>query len=209
MKYLLLILLLINNAFANIPEHNITYKLFAKGIEIGSEHRVLTQKNGIYTYHSQAQTEGLLSFFTKYEIKAESRFIIDNGIRSQFFQSVERKNNKIKKQINLTFTDIVKDNLTDNSWQNNGCVDFLNMSLAIGYDFKRNNPLEYCLADGKEVKQYSFKNQGITTLHIMDKDIDAIKLDADNISVYVAPEYDYLTVLIEKESAKYELKSIQ
>jgi len=94
-------------------------------------------------------------------------------------------------------------------------VDFLNIFLAIGEDYKNNKPLNYLLANGKNIKEYNFKNHGKQTLNFADDfdedgtSVNVIKLTANDLEVYISKEYDYLPVLIKKKKFKYEIKSYE
>jgi hypothetical protein len=207
--FLICCILIHSKVIATLTEHNMSYALFISGIEIGTETRVLQHQNGEYIYRANAYTQGLISIFQDYNIQATSHFVIDDRVLSKAFTSKEYKNNSLEKHIDISFAeDTVIDNLNQTTWNNNQCVDFLSIFLGLGYDFKHGRALQYCLANGKEIKQYLFKNQGEVVLQIMGENVTTTKLTTDNITAYIAQKYDYLPVLIEKKNFKYQLKSI-
>lgn len=196
-------------AATTLTPHKIEYKLFGYGIELGTETRILSKKLDNYIYSAKAKTEGLAKFIKNYKITAQSEFIFIDEIISKKFTSIEYEGDEVKKKINLIFTDnsIISDN---EKWQvDKNSVDFLNIFLKLGLDFKQNKKLNYTLANGKNIKEYNFKNMGEVPLTIMNKETLAIKLIANNLEVYLAKEYDYLPILIKKKKFKYEMKSYQ
>jgi hypothetical protein len=211
LKYLIFLLFTLNFSIvfavnSTLSLHKISYKLYGSGFELGTENRVLTKHGDLYSYQANAKTEGFAKFIKNYKVDGKSLFVIDNGIKSQKFNSIEYDGDKVKKNINLNFDEIITNNITKNSWKNNGCVDFLSIFIAIGYDLKNHNKLEYCLADGKKIKTYAFENKGIVKLNLMDKEITATKLIAKNLEVYI-DNISYLPVYIKKDKWEFFVES--
>jgi hypothetical protein len=216
LKYLIFLLFTLNFSIvfaenSTLSLHKISYKLYGSGFELGTENRVLTKHGDLYSYQANAKTEGFAKLIKNYKVDGKSLFVIDDGVKSQKFNSIEYDGDKVKKNINLNFDKVITNNITKNSWknnENNGCVDFLSMFLAIGYDLKNHNQFSYCLADGKKIKNYTFENQGQVELNLMDSKISATKLVSNDIEVYMSKDYRYLPVLIKKKKWKYEIKSV-
>lgn len=194
MKFFIL-LLFSSLAMALIP-HKLEYALSSSGFELGTEFRVLTKKNDIYTYISNAQTKGFAKLIVDYKISATSKFVLDNGIKTLEFYLLENKNSKVKKDIKV-----------HNINSKIAFVDQLDIFLAIGYDLKNNNTLAYKLNDGVDIKEYKFKVIGEEKMQILGNDINVIKVIGDKqITAYFAPKYDYIPVLIQKKNWQYRLK---
>jgi hypothetical protein len=205
-----IILLFLPLSVLALSEHILEYDLSRGGFSLGTEKRELSKQGDIYSYTARAKTEGFAKFILDYQIKAKSDFSIDNTLIAHSFQLKEIEDGKIKKDINLIFTD---DGIHSNNtiWHiQSKALDNLSIFLALSYDLKHNNPLHYRLADGKNIKTYQFSALKNQTMQVLDKETTVIKVsDNNNLVAYFAPDYDYLPVLIQKKNWQYKLKSLQ
>ena len=58
----------------------------------------------------------------------------------------------------ILYDEIITNTITEQQWERaDNTLDFLNIFIALSYDFQHNNPLIYHIADGKKIKKYGFK----------------------------------------------------
>lgn len=189
-----LILLLLSTSVLALKPHSAIYTLSVSDFKIAEVQIALSEVKGVYTYTLNAQTEGLVSLITDYQIRSKSVFTLNEfGIQSQHYQNFERDGDKVKKDINI--------------YLKNQQVDPLNQTLAIANSLKENsskNNFYLLLNDGKSVKNKQYQQTSNKSENI----ISIISSDGD-IEVHFDKNQYFLPILIRNKKFTYQLKSIQ
>jgi hypothetical protein len=226
------IFFLINSTVFAFEAHTANYQLSINGLKIAEEVRMLHQLENSYLYTADAETTGLASLIKDYTIVASSSFMINaQGVNSTNYKIIEKDGKKIKKNyvvdissIDSSVTSILtKTHPAVKTWKakKGNIVDPLSIFLAIAFDLQ-NHPeqtkFNYQIADGKRLKQQSFKRTTNQSIKVVDKVFDTIKVEKNDdkenhIQAFFAPEYGYIPVLIKQKkdgkSFTYEINNFK
>jgi hypothetical protein len=226
------IFFLINPTVFAFEAHTANYQLSINGFKIAEEVRILHQLEDSYLYTADAKTSGLAAFIKDYTIIASSSFMLNaQGVSSTNYKIIEKDGKKIKKNYvvdisaidNLVTSISTKAHSTVKTWiaKKGNIVDSLSIFLAIAFDLK-NHPeqieFNYQIADGKKLKQQSFKKTTSQSIEVVGKVFDTIKVEKNDdkenhIQAFFAPEYGYIPVLIKQKkdgkSFTYEINNFK
>ncbi len=187
------------------------YSILMKGAKIANMSRKFTRsKDGIYQYHSETRTTGLISLFRKDHIIETSRWRIDENkiIPIDYFydHSGGKKNRKVKIAFDWQSNKITN-SIDGSSWKmpaTPNVMDKLLYQLAIMYDLKAGKEdLLYTVADGGKTKVYNFEFLGDETIKTPIGELQTVKLERHKpnsrrkSTLWCAKNLGYLPVRVE------------
>jgi uncharacterized protein DUF3108 len=187
------------------------YTIRMKGAQIAQMTRHFSQQeNGIYQYHSETRTTGLISLFRKDHIIENSNWELQADKLIPIDYYYDHSGGKKDRKVNISF-DWEKNRITNSvdgsSWKmptSPNIMDKLLYQLAIMYDLKAGKEaLQYTVADGGKTKVYNFEILGEEILKTPLGELLTIKLERHKpnsrrkSTLWCAKALDYLPVKVE------------
>ncbi len=200
-------------------EFDTTYTLKREGSVVGEIQRSLLKENGNYRFRSVTKTTGLVSLFYTNDVKEESIWqMINDKIVPIEYDYYRDKNGKIR-EVNIQFDHNKKTIITEanqSKWNmplQDEVYDKLLYEVVIMQRLNQKLPInDFKIADGGELKTYSFKTIGEETLSTAIGALRTLKLERhksntkQSVSIWYAIDKDYLPVKVEnvdKEGKTY------
>ena len=160
------------------------YTIQAKGVKIAKMKRRFTRfDDGVYQYHSETRTTGLISLFRKDHIIEISKWRLDVDKIVPIDYYYDHSGGKKDRTVSITFDwekNRITNSIDDSSWQMPTApkvMDKLLYQLAIMYDLEAGKePLHYMVADGGKTKNYNFEIIGEEIINTPLGNLEAIKL---------------------------------
>ena len=194
-----------------LPLFNAEYSLKRNGVTLGTSTRSLSAApDGVFVYASSTQAAGLIAWFVKDHIDEHSKWSFDGG-RIRPIEYVYHRHGGSKTRLvklnfdwqHLTVTNIIE----DDHWRMEippDAQDKLVYQLAIMYDLMNGKKkLEYKIADGGKLKDYSFAIAGEEVLNTALGKLKTVRLqrigDRRDTTVWCAPQLSYLPVRLEQQ----------
>jgi len=218
-----------DNAPASVPESsdstlqsfNASFKLTRGNITIGTMDVSLQLKNdGRYIYKTKSRPVRWLGWFFKDNLDEASRGALTNGNIKPATYTYSRTGGKKEKHAELTFdweTMTVENNVDNTPWKmalTEGALDRLVVQLAMMQSLADGKKtMDYQIADGGKLKQYSFVVIGTETIDLPAGRFETIKLKKQRSNtkretlLWCAPALGYLPVRIwqrEKDDSEYK-----
>lgn len=196
---------------------NATYKVVSEGSisMTGESQRSLTQKDGNWTLSSSASA----LFAT---IEESSQFSLNQQQIQPLIYTYNRKVLGKTRKANLSFdwnTNRVENNVNDKPWSmdiSKGVLDKLSYQLQLQADVASGlTDLNYKVADGGRLKEYSFAVTGKETISTPAGDFESIrverKYDTDkgrSTQIWFAPALNYQLIQLRRVEKKNKMFSL-
>ena len=194
-----------------LPMFNAEYSLKRNGITLGISTRTLTTaKDGTYIYASTTRATGIIAWFVKDNIDEYSNWSFDGSqLRPQEYVYNRHGGSKTR-HVKLKFDWqhlIVTNTIDGDPWRMEippNAQDKLVYQLSIMYDLlKGKKDLEYKIADGGKLKDYTFDIEGEEELNTALGKIKTVRIqrigDRRDTTVWCAPKLYYLPVRLEQQ----------
>jgi Protein of unknown function (DUF3108) len=204
-----------------LPMFNAVYSLKRNGIILGTSTRSLANnEDGTYTYTSNTHATGIISWFVRDQIDEYSKWTF-NGEQIRPMEYVYDRHGGIKsRNVNLKFdwqNLTVTNTIDGDAWHMSipsDAQDKLVYQLAIMYDLsKGKKALEYKIADGGKLKDYSFEIDGEEFLNTTLGKLKTLRIqrigDKRDTTVWCAPELSFLPVRLEQQDTDGSHLSMQ
>ena len=204
-----------------LPMFNAVYSLKRNGITLGTSTRSLSSGNdGTYIYASNTHATGIISWFVRDQIDEYSKWTFNDGhIRPMEYVyhrhgGIKSRNVKLKFDWqHLTVTNTIN----GDAWHMKipaDAQDKLVYQLSIMYDLsKGKKALEYKIADGGKLKDYSFEIDGEEILNTVMGRLKTLRIqrigDKRDSTVWCAPKLYYLPVKLEQQDTDGSHLSMQ
>lgn len=200
-------------------EFDTTYTLKREGSIVGEIKRSVTEENGRYSFSSITKTTGLVSLFYTNDVKEKSNWtMIQNKIIPIEYDYFRDKNGKLR-EVNIKFdrqNQSIVTKANESIWSmplQEEVYDKLLYEIVIMQRLNQGLPInDFKIADGGELKTYSFKTIGKETLSTAIGELNTLKLvrhksnNKQSVSIWYAIDKDYLPVKVEnvdKEGKTY------
>ena len=201
-----------------ITPFKVSYTLKKGGIPVAEVTRELKKSTtGTYLFQSESKPIGVATFFIKDVILERSIWQpVEGNFRPEEY-SYERTGGKKDRHVKLIFnweTNKVTNIINNDAWHMNipgNVQDKLLYQLSIMYDLdKQDKKLNYEVADGGRLKDYSFEVLSNETIPTKVGQIETIKIRRQvknrTITIWCAPKYNYLPVQIEQNDKDGEFE---
>lgn len=187
------------------------YSIHMKGARVARMKRRFHQlDSGIYQYHSETRTTGLISIFRKDRIVETSNWQLQNQklIPVEYYYS--HSGGKKDRLVNISFdweNKRITNSIDGSSWKmptSPNVMDKLLYQLALMYDLQAGRiPLHYTVADGGKTKTYNFEILGEELLETPLGEFQTLKLERHKPNskrksiLWCATQLEYLPVKVE------------
>lgn len=194
-----------------LPPFDAEYSLQRNGVIMGTSTRSLSAaQDGIFIYSSTTQATGIVAWFVKDRIDEHSKWTFDGKHIRPLEYVYNRSGGSKTRQVKLSFDwqhHTVTNSIDGDPWRMEippDAQDKLVYQLAIMYDLlngKKN--LEYKIADGGKLKDYTFEIVGEEVLNTALGRLKTVRLqrigDKRDSTVWCAPQLSYLPVRLEQQ----------
>jgi len=194
-----------------LPLFNAEYSLIRNGITLGISTRTLSvAPNDTYIYSSTTQATGIIAWFVKDHINEQSTWRFDGNQLRPLEYVYDRYGGSKTRRVKLVFDwqhQTVTNTIDGESWRMEipaNAQDKLVYQLSIMYDLLNGKKeLDYKIADGGKLKDYTFDIQGEEVLNTDLGRLKTIRIqrigDKRDTTVWCAPQLSYLPVRLEQQ----------
>jgi len=203
-----------------LPESfTVTYTLTKGPLSLAEmTRRLYKNERGNYVYESYSEPIGYARWFTDSTLLEKTEWNYHQQQLRPIKYSYVRKGSKKQRRVILNFDwdkMRVTNDINDDPWSmkiTDGTLDKLLYQLAVMHDLANGKQaLEYQIADGGNLKTYSFSNQGEETLRTQLGPLNTIKLmlpGKRDTTLWSAEELNYLPVKVVQEEDGREVTLI-
>ena len=196
---------------APLPLFHAEYNLKRNGITLGTNIRAIAKGvDGTFIYSSTTQATGIIAWFVKDQIDEYSKWRFDGQhiIPLEYVYNRHGGNKTRHVKLDFDWQHLTVTNTIDGDpWRMDippHAQDKLVYQLSIMVDLMNGKKdLEYKIADGGKLKDYSFEIQGTEMLNTPLGKIKAVRIqrigDRRDTTVWCAPQFAYLPIRLEQQ----------
>ncbi len=187
-----------------------SYKVLRGKKRVGvSRVELIADADGLFVYRTRVKPRGLARLFVRRDVKAESRFTLQNGLPfPQSYTSRGAKKNDTQRILfaphNNEITSRYKGVEKTLPWSP-GVLDLLSMEIATKLQFSRGEiPTAYTVAEKNSIREYHLEIEGTETIQTPFGEYAAVRIrrqktGSDNHAIiWLAPELDCLMLRFDK-----------
>jgi hypothetical protein len=194
-----------------IPTFHAEYILKRNGITLGISTRSLsTAQDGTFIYASTTRATGIIAWFVSDHIDEYSKWFFEGKQLRPLEYVYNRHGGSKNRQVKLDFDWrhlTVTNTIDGDPWRMDippDAQDKLIYQLSIMYDLlNEKKHLEYKIADGGKLKDYTFEIEGEQVLNTALGKIKTVRIqrigDKRDTTVWCAPQLSYLPVRLEQQ----------